>query len=206
MMKEKYSMTEKITTLLETLIKNPVKIGEMKKRLFVDVQQLDAAFPVAEINNLPVKAAYFQFQKWLVKAIKQDPVPRNIHALYFGLFEGKADTFELYLSGSPQWDADDPDWPSWNEYDPVFQYSEMEIFHTLYNIHQKNEVVGNYLITAVPLLLLINYVDSNSYKLLPRKGFLGSGKKKVYIALGFDENFVFNLFKITKGGHERLSR
>ncbi len=199
-------MHDKSYDLLVTLTDQPVKIGEMKKRLVSDVQLLDSTFSLDEINSLPIKAAYFQFQKWLVKAIKQDPVPRHIHALYFGLFEGEAETFEFYLSGSPQWDADDPDWPAWNEYDPIFQYSEMGIFHTLYKIHQKNEAVGRYLVTAIPLLFLINYIEGNSYKLLPRKGFLGSGKKKIYIALGFDEAFVFNLFKITKGGHERIGK
>ncbi|MCB9089053.1 MAG: hypothetical protein H6628_12150 [Calditrichae bacterium] len=188
---------------IKALIAAPVPIPQAAVRLGKDLTALYPESDPALLTALDLREGYRQFQQWLMKLLRQDPVPKDIVALYFGLFEGNG-RLEYYLTGAPVWSPDDPDWPGYEEFMPVFQHARLDILAQLYPIYQQHPGAGAYLALGMSVLFIINYISSNSHRLLPGKGLLPPGKVPLVLATGFEGETVYNLLKVRKKGFELI--
>lgn len=188
---------------VKALIAAPVVIAEASARLAKELNVLYPEFDPAGVAALDFREGYRQFQQWLMKLLRQDPVPKDIAALYFGLFEGNG-RLEYYLTGSPVWSPDDPDWPGYEEFSPVFQYARLDILEQLYPLYQQHPGAGAYLALGMSALFILNYIRSNSHRLLPGKGLLPPDKVPLVLATGFEGDTVYNLLKVRKKGFELI--
>lgn len=188
---------------IKALLAAPVAIAQAPARLAKDLAELFPEFDPAGVTELDFREGYRQFQQWLMKLFRQDPVPKDIVALYFGLFEGNG-RLEYYLTGAPVWSPDDPDWPGYEEFTPVFQFARLEILEQIYPFYQQHPAAGAYLAQGMSVLFILNYVKSNSHRLLPGRGLLPPGKVPLVLATGFEGDTVYNLLKVRKKGFELI--
>jgi hypothetical protein len=110
-----------------------------------------------------------ELKKWINGIISKEQPSEDIIAYYFGLFES-LDHYMIYLSGSTEYDAEDPDWACNNDFTPEDKYLRLQEYRGM----SWQEVLEKVRIQLEAILE--TEVPSNS--------FLG---KASAIAIGFDD-------------------
>lgn len=121
---------------------------------------------------------YIIFKNWLDNCLESNPIPSNIKAIYFGLFESTKGII-LYISGSSYFDEEDSDWACNEDYNPKQKYCDKlpilnELFETEEDIFIRIEKIYDVISDFVNKFLIENHTYINEKK----------------IAVGFDDGDV----------------
>ncbi|MHC4659146.1 MAG: hypothetical protein ACYS83_08215 [Planctomycetota bacterium] len=63
---------------------------------------------------------------WLTRISSTESLPKDIEAIYIGLFEGEHN-YNIYFSGSKGYDPEDDDWACNQDFEPQFKYLDSGI-------------------------------------------------------------------------------
>jgi hypothetical protein len=110
-----------------------------------------------------------KLEQWIRGIISKEQPSEDIIAYYFGLFES-LDHYMIYLSGSTEYDAEDPDWACNDDFTPEDKYLRLQEYRGL----SWQEVLEKVRIELEAIL---------KTEVL-RSSFLGKAKA---IAVGFDD-------------------
>jgi len=168
------------------------------------------------VGNLDLKKDVAHIERWFTTLLRQEPPPRDINGLWFGISdpfvdrEGDAIGYELYLCGSNEFDATDLDdrWASFPGYEPAGAFAGSDVFHVLGQIDvepRRFRLRGNspafpFVASFLPLLyacLLANWLVGRRPKLV-----LGRAVSRG-IACGHDEGDAIRLGIVDSSGYRR---
>lgn len=129
-----------------------------------------------------VLSAYQRFAEWLLQLIQNEPIPNGILALNFGLFETAEGAVQLYVTGSTEWDEDDFDWASNNDYFPEGRYAPGDLYEWIYSTFPDNETALVYVHLAVTSLFAMTFGKEHPDVLKP-----------TLLATGFDDGDLYHI-------------
>lgn len=133
-----------------------------------------------------VSKAYRKFEKWLLKLIQTEPIPEEIVALNFGLFESEHGV-QLYVSGSEEWDEEDSDWASNHDYFPDDGYWDNDFYARIGKVVADDEDTCIYLSLATTSLFAMTFIQAHPYAF-----------QEIYVATGFDDGDLYGIWPIQK--------
>jgi len=138
------------------------------------------------INYTEIHSYYLEFINWLKQLFFLAPIPVEVKALNFGLFESD-ESITLYITGSSEWDPDDSDWATNNDYFPEGRYFQSDIFLKISDLLEDEDTayVGVYLTLAV----VISFINQ-----LRTESAITSIKEILHISTGFDDGDLYNIF------------
>jgi hypothetical protein len=141
------------------------------------------------IKELDLDKTFSEFSSWLNQIAKTEPIPREIIGLNFGLFES-FDGVTLYISGSKEWDEDDSDWASNNDYFPEARYFNSNAFSKVHDLFEDEETIyiGVYLSLAIAISFICEYTANTADNKLIKN------RDKIHISTGFDDGDLYNIF------------
>jgi hypothetical protein len=155
---------------------------------------------VTNIDKLDLSGLYNQFEVWLIELLENEPMPSDIVAVNFGVFESGGykfvDGIQLYVSGSTIWDEEDTDWVCNTDYFPEGRYSEIDMVSSLLNLFDSNEEIAFFLYLSVPVLFIYRFTSMHAKVLLGERD-------EIHIATGFDDGDVYNIGILRLGGIEK---
>lgn len=128
---------ERMLAKLTELIKVAIQPGEAMHVLIDFSAGLLGSGFLSAIRNLPFGLDVDDLEKWLLHVVTTEPVPADITAYWFGLFnpyyEGAA-TSCLYVAGSSRFEAgaDNEDWACSPKYFPTGRYANSSILRAIY--------------------------------------------------------------------------
>jgi len=96
--------------------KTEIKVTDVK---LVSVTQTDS-IPEPPPPPPPI-SNFMTLQEWLFKLCDTEKPDKSIIAYNFGLFETE-DGYTIYLIGSKEYDKDDQDWATNNDFEPSIKY------------------------------------------------------------------------------------
>ena len=177
------SNIEKVDELLQLFIKECPTLETSDKLIKKYVTNFDINFDLSDFDNDLVKS-YLQFENWLNVLFQQEKVQDNIIALNFGLYESE-DVIQLYISGSTEWDLNNEDWASYNDYFPEGKYPDITLYKVLYNFREENFVLGLFLTISSTIIFANTYLIANPSKF----------PQGVVLSTGFDDGSIYNFIK-----------
>jgi hypothetical protein len=102
--------------LLSCNLKTETKVTDVK---LVSVTQTDGV-PEPPLPPPPI-SNFMTLQEWLFKMCDTETPDKSIIAYNFGLFETE-NGYTIYLIGSKEYDKDDQDWATNNDFEPSLKY------------------------------------------------------------------------------------
>ena len=199
---------DKVDKLLKDQIENKLDIksgyDEIKQML------LEYNLPAFDIN---IQELEKEFNEWLSDLISQEPIPKDIKSIYFGLAnlsfpeidDGNENT-TVYISGSVYSPEKDEDWACDTTYFPQRRYLILDDFDKIYEqVKSNKELDGDYevlVFNGLLNLLILNNIKQYKEQLLTSKNRkLGFKKKEMkraslYLGAGFDSGDVYILGKL----------
>ncbi|MFC4323223.1 hypothetical protein [Litchfieldia salsa] len=176
---------EKVDELLISLIKEVPTLNNGFNIIEQYAKSIDASADLKDLRN-QLTYGYKQFEDWLSGLFDQEKVPDDILALNFGLFES-ADGIQLYITGSSEWEIDDEDWASNNDYFPEGRYPKIALYNELYNFWEDNFYLGLFLTISSTITFANNYLLSHPSRF----------SNEIVFATGFDDGDLYNFSKKT---------
>ena len=177
------SNIEKVDELLQVFIKECPTLETSKKLINKNVTNFDNNFGLSGFEN-NLANSYKQFENWLNVLFEQEKVQDNIIAFNFGLYESEGG-IQLYISGSTEWDFDDEDWASNNDYYPEGRYPDITLYKDLYNVWEDNLELGLFLTISSTIIFANTYLIANPSKF----------PQDVVLSTGFDDGDIYNFIK-----------
>ncbi|WP_060672468.1 hypothetical protein [Rossellomorea vietnamensis] len=176
---------EKIDELLISLIKESPTLNNGFNIIEKYAKSIDDSADLKDFRN-QLTDSYKQFEDWLNCLFEQEKVPNNILAFNFGLFESE-DGIQLYITGSTEWEIDDEEWASNNDYFLEGRYANITLYNDLYNFWEDDFYLGLFLTISSTITLANNYLLSHPSRF----------SKEVVFATGFDDGDLYNFAKKT---------
>ncbi|WP_410982691.1 hypothetical protein [Bacillus cereus] len=102
---------EKVDERLLAFIKEMPTLKDNKHLIGTFSKKIDKTIELRGFRS-QLEEGYYQFEDWLNRLFEKE---KDIVAFNFGLFESE-DDIQLYISGSIEWEADDENWASNNDY------------------------------------------------------------------------------------------
>lgn len=174
---------EKVDELLQSLIKEMPTINNGHNIIEKFAKSIDNTTDLSNFKN-QLTVSYKQFEDWLNELFELEKVQDDILAFNFGLFESE-DGIQLYITGSTEWDLDDEDWASNNDYFPEGRYPNITLYNELYNFFGDKIYLGLFLTISSTITFANTYLLSYSSR-FPRE---------VVFATGFDDGDLYNFSK-----------
>ncbi|MDM5154768.1 hypothetical protein QUF88_13335 [Bacillus sp. DX1.1] len=175
---------EQVDHLLNQFIENSPTLSNGKEAMGKYVAMIDDNFNLSDYKIL-LERSYYKFEEWLNDLLVKEKPDEDIVAFNFGLYEIE-NSIQIYISGSNEWDSDDEDWESNNDYFPEGRYLSIPLYDNLYRILDDNFEVGLFLTIASTIILIHTYVGTSSSRL----------PKGVALATGFDDGDLYNFGEI----------
>ncbi|MEH7012433.1 hypothetical protein V7087_16735 [Neobacillus niacini] len=176
---------EKVDELLQSLVKEMPTLINGYNIIEKYAKSIDNTADLSNFRN-QLADSYKQFEDWLNELFEQDKVQDDILAFNFGLFESD-DGIQLYITGSTEWEVDNEDWASNNDYFPEGRYPNITLYNELYNFWEDKFYLGLFLTISSTITF------ANTYLLSYPARF----PKEVVFATGFDDGDLYNFFKKT---------
>jgi hypothetical protein len=138
------------------------------------------------INKQNIHIHYLELTNWLKQLTSLEPIPEEVIAINFGLFES-FESITMYISGSTEWDPEDSDWATNNDYFPEGRYFNSNIFSKISELltDEDTAYVGIYLTLAVAISFI---------KQLKTESSITSFKNILHFSTGFDDGDLYNIF------------
>lgn len=134
--------------------------------------------------------SYQQFEEWLSSLVEDEPLPKPIVALHFGVFESE-DGLELYIAGSDECsDIRTGDWAHEVDFFPQGRFASLDVYRDLSALREENEDAAIALALALPIVYCAQFCASeqNVDQLLRRKGLFSSRRDSLLLGTGLDED------------------
>ncbi|QHE62563.1 MULTISPECIES: hypothetical protein [Rossellomorea] len=173
------SEIEKVDQLLQQFIKEVPTLDNGFSMIEKYTKSVDVSVELRSFRNL-LTDGYKEFEVWLNGLFEKENVPDEIIALNFGLFE-REDGIQLYITGSSEWEIDDEDWASNNDYFPEGRYPSIKLYNELYNLYEDNFSLRLFTTISSTIILANNYLLSHPERL----------PKDVVFATGFDDGVLY---------------
>ncbi|MED4285082.1 hypothetical protein P4679_24490 [Priestia megaterium] len=123
---------------------------------------------------------YEQFEKEFTELLEKNPLSDAIKAYNFGLYQSSFQ-FHLYITGSEEWDKEDDDWATNNDYFPEEHIINNSLLRKLYQYWRFNPDLGLFL-SIVSIAMFVNtYINKYPEKF----------PKRVVFATGFDDGDLY---------------
>lgn len=167
--------------LEEQLIVFIEQMPTMKNKAFL-IEAIEKNFDI-DINTFQnlLEKSYKEFEDWLNLLLSKEKISEEIVAINFGIFD-KKDSFQLYISGSTEWDGYDDDWASNNDYFPQGRYAEITAYKLFYHLYEERFYLGLFLTLSSTIIFTNTYLLSNI------SNFPGN----LVFATGFDDGDLYN--------------
>jgi len=176
---------EKVDTLICSVIKKDINIYNGLEVINDAIDELKRdSFNVNQYKTY-LHIGYEQFEENINKIINENSIPATINAFNFGLYQSSLQ-FHLYLTGSEEWDNDDDDWATNNDYLPEEHIINNSLLRKLYQYWRFNPDLGIFL-TVVSVAMLVNtYVNKHP----------GEFPNNIVLATGFDDGDLYTFRNI----------
>ncbi|QJX80244.1 hypothetical protein [Priestia megaterium] len=127
------------------------------------------------IDHFKIKLliGYEQFEEQLTNLIKRNPLPEDIVAYNFGLYQTSGE-FHLYITGSRDWSYEDEDWATNNDYFPEENLSGNSLYRKIYRDWRTSNDLGLFLSIVSTVMLVNTYITKNP-DMLPNKAVFATG-------------------------------
>jgi len=175
------------------------KVDELLKMLIKELPNLQNGYDIIEklaksidhtielsIFKKIINDSYTEFENWLNGLFQLEPVQDKIIAFNFGLFESE-DGIQIYITGSSEWDSEDEDWVTNNDYFPEDRYPKITLYNELYNFWENKFYLGLFLTISSTIIYTNTYLLSNPSRF----------PKEVIFATGFDDGDLYSFSKKT---------
>jgi hypothetical protein len=137
------------------------------------------SFNVNQYKNY-LYIGYEQFEKKFIELLEENPLPDAIKAYSFGLYQSSFQ-FHLYITGSEEWDKEDDDWATNNDYFPEEHIINNSLLRKLYQYWRFNPALGVFL-SVVSIAMFVNtYINKYPEKF----------PDKIVFATGFDDGDLY---------------
>ncbi|OXS57134.1 hypothetical protein B0G93_1187 [Bacillus sp. V-88] len=173
------SEIEKVDKLLQQLIKEIPTLDNGFSMIEEYTKNVEESVDLRSFRNL-LTDGYKEFDVWLNGLFEKENVPDEINAFNFGLFESE-DGIQLYITGSNEWEIDDEDWASNNDYFPEGRYPSIKLYNELYKLYEDNFYLRLFLTISSTIIFANTYLHSHS-ETLPID---------VVFATGFDDGDLY---------------
>ena len=177
---------EKVDDLLQSLIKEIPTLKNGYDIIEKYARNIDNTVDLSNFKN-QLSTGYKQFENWLNKLFEQEKAQESIQALNFGLFENE-NGIQLYITGSTEWEFDDDDWASNNDYFPEDRYPSIMLYNDLYDFWNDKFYLGLFLTISSTITFANTYLVANPSKF----------PKEIVFATGFDDGDLYNFSKKTE--------
>lgn len=127
---------------------------------------------------------YSEFEDWLDSLFMHELYEDTIRAFNFGLFESEGQ-IQLYLSGSSEWDHQNDDWASNNDYFPEVRYPSIKIYQYLNDLMKENYYLGLFATISTTIIYANSYITAKP----------SNFPIDVTLATGFDDGDLYNFCK-----------
>jgi hypothetical protein len=181
------------SSLIETFINRLPSIDEGIDILKEDIKVINNQIGTSLLNKENFTQEYKRFENWLMQSLQSSPIPEEITAVYFGLFESTENRLQIYFCGSDEWDSEDPDWACDPIYYPQEPYPNLPLCQEMHSVLKQDVYAGVYLSLGIMVLLVIQFCRSHGSVLL-------AGRKHLYLATGFDDGDLYNIGVLTSSG------
>jgi len=171
---------EKVDKLICSVINKAMNIYSGLEVINDGINELKRdSFSVNQYKNY-LYIGYEQFEKKFTELLEENPLPTAIKAYNFGLYQSSFQ-FHLYITGSEEWDKEDDDWATNNDYFPEEHIINNSLLRKLFQYWRFNPELGIFL-TVVSVVMLVNtYINKHPEKF----------PNKVLFATGFDDGDLY---------------
>ena len=176
---------EKVNEQLKTLIKELPHLQNGYDIIEKLAKNIEHTIELSTFNK-KLNASYIEFENWLNELFELEPVQDEIIAFNFGLFESE-DGIQIYIIGSSEWDSEDEDWATNNDYFPEYRYPNIALYKELYNFWDNQFYLGVFLTISSTIIYTNTYVLSNPSRF----------PKEAIFATGFDDGDLYSFSKKT---------
>lgn len=179
---------------VDSLLKSHIKTRPDIESGLADIRSMLAKDSNQHIvSGIDISRLKEEFRDFLRKTLKENPLPRDIKGLSFGLFtmaEGGDDLTTLYLCGSTRIPPADDDWAVGPEYFPRYYcvFIDFESINEKYSMTGDQEVL---VFNGITNLLIINIIGEFRSDILRKRDVM-------YVGAGFDEGDTYIIGKLTK--------
>jgi len=175
--------SESTVALLETLASSSAPVMEdlesMQQQLKQKVRRIVRSFDFESESK--------QFNEWFLALLRDEPPPKKVRALNFGLFETQRGA-ALYVSGANRYSPDDSDWVLAEDWLPGNRYAPLGRLSALWSPLQQVEAEPWIVSQALVILLVRVFFAQCSAEFQNL-----SGLKTVHVATGFDDGDLYAL-------------
>lgn len=203
-----YDFLVNISEFIKDTLKSDLSISEAMKIVIENCQKNIPNDNWQKFIELPYNNTA-DMAKWLENVLLSDPLPNDIKALWFGMFNLENDNDEMsadiYVSGANEFDIEDEaaEWACDPIYFPDKRYSKSLILDNICRIaydQNSDEPLEND--AEYPLSLAYGcFIIKELMTTLPIQLILGK-TTNVYVAVGFDSgDFILIGYLDTKGFH-----
>ena len=139
------------------------------------------------LQSFNFHAALEELTDWFLLLLKNEPPPKTLAAINFGLFETK-EGCQLYVTGALKYDEDDPDWACANDWWPEGRYAPSNELCLIWERFENAGTKSWTVVQSIVIVLLKEILKSRTSEI--RKI---SRLKGVHIFTGFDDGDLFKI-------------
>lgn len=171
---------DKVDRLIRSVISKNINIYNGIDLIEKDIMSLKrTSFNIAHYM-IKLHSGYAQFEEQLTNLIKRNPLPKDIVAYNFGVYQTFGE-FHLYITGSKEWSNEDEDWAANNDYFPEENLSGNNLYRKFYRDWRTSNDLGIFLTVVSTVMLVNTYITTNPDKF----------PKEVVFATGFDDGDLY---------------
>lgn len=164
---------DKVDQLIRSFISKDINIYNGIDLIEKDILSLKRTSFNIDHFKIKLHIGYEQFAEQLTNLIKRNPLPEDIVAYNFGLYQTFGE-FHLYITGSREWSYGDEDWATNNDYFPEENLSENSLYRKLYRDWRTSNDLGLFLSILSTVMLVNTYITKNP-DMLPNKAVFATG-------------------------------
>ena len=178
---------EKVDEMILSLIKETPTLTNGYDLIEEYVREMDHTVDLRHFNK-QLSTSYKQFENWFNQLLEKEKVQEGIQAFLYGLFE-KEDGIQLYITGSTEWELDDDDWASNNDYFPEGRYPRITLYQDLYDFWEEKFYIGLFLTLSSTIIFANTYLIANPSKF----------PEEIVLATGFDDGDLYIFTRMKQG-------
>lgn len=186
---------DKINDSLLEIIESGPTVANGTKILKKVISRDFSYYEIKNLDKIDMKKGYEPFKKWLDDLFENEPLPKKISGINFGLFDTD-DGLQLYITGSYSWDKNDYDWATANDYFPDNRYPYLDILtKPITKVYDEEVNVGVIFAITVFAMFINTYVSENM-------DFFLQISEEMYFSTGFDDGDLYNICRLSEEGLE----
>jgi hypothetical protein len=138
-----------------------------------------------DLKQIDVEAEQVHIVSWVTGMVTKEPIPKNIVALWIGVFKNQNEIPTIYFGGADKYNKDDSDWRCDLNYLPKNRYAQPGLLQEIDVISKTDEENYEFLDWILPVAYCAFTFDEIVRTKLDKNLFL-KHKDKLFIAIGHD--------------------